>query len=183
MRVISGRFKKANLVTVKNKNTRPTTDFLKEVMFSVLGNCSDKTVLDLYAGSGALGLEALSRGATKSVFVDMANDAIKAIKANLLKLKCEKECRIYRKKVSAFLKTEENEYDLIFLDPPYNKELVNLTIDLIFSNNLLARKGRIIVERSKLELLNEKWADMVIYDKNYSDSAITVLSPDEKELE
>ncbi len=177
MRVITGKFKKANLITVKGRNTRPTTDFLKEVMFSVTGNCSGKTVLDLFAGSGALGIEALSRGATRSVMVDMSINAIKAMRANILKLRCETECRIYKKKVSAFLNNEETQYDLIFMDPPYNKDLVNPVIELIFKNNILSENGKIIVERSRQEELNEEFHDIIIYDKSYGDSAVTVLSP------
>jgi 16S rRNA (guanine966-N2)-methyltransferase len=175
MRVIAGKFKKANLVTVKSRDTRPTTDFLKEVIFSVLGDCNVKLVLDLYAGSGALGLEALSRGAERTLFVDMSMNAIKAMKTNVHKLKCEEDCHIYKKKVSAFLKVRNEKFDLIFMDPPYNKGLINSTIELIFQNKLLAEKGRIVVERSRNESLAEEWHDLVVYDKRYGDNVVTVL--------
>lgn len=176
MRIITGKFKKANLVTVKGNNTRPTTDYLKEVIFSVTGNCNGKKVLDLFAGSGALGLEALSRGATDCVLVDMSNKAIKAMKANVAKLRCEADCRILKKKVSAFIKSETRKFDLIFMDPPYDKDLVNSTLELIAEYDLLAKNGKIIVERSEKELLNEKWLKYVIYDKRHSNNAVTLMS-------
>jgi 16S rRNA (guanine966-N2)-methyltransferase len=181
MRVIAGKFKKANLVTVKGKNTRPTTDYLKEVIFSVTGNSAGKIVLDLFAGSGALGLEALSRGAAECVLVDMSDNAIKAMKLNITKLRCETNCRIYKKRVSAFIKSEIRKYDLIFLDPPYDRDLVNSTLQLIAEHNLLARNGKIIVERSDKEKLNEEWLDYVVYDKKHSNNAVTVLSFDREE--
>jgi len=176
MRIITGKYKKANLVTVKNRKTRPTTDFLKEVMFSVVGNCEDSNVLDLYAGSGALGLEALSRGASQATFVDSSEGALKAVMANVQKLRCSADCRIHKKRVSPFIKNCESSFDLIFMDPPYNIGLINGTLDLIFEKEILAENGEIVIERSKEENLLPKWQDMIIYDKVYGSSMITVLS-------
>jgi 16S rRNA (guanine966-N2)-methyltransferase len=181
MRIIAGKFKKAKLISVKSRNTRPTTDFLKEVIFSVLGDCEDKHALDLYAGSGSLGLEALSRGARTAVFVDMSENSIKAIRANLKKLNCEENCRIHKKKVAPYLKFESGNFDLIFIDPPYNKGLINPTVELIFANHLLTENGKIIIERSKKEILTAEWSCYKIFDKDYSDSAVTLLGNKIKE--
>ena len=181
MRIISGKYKKANLTTVKNRKTRPTTDYLKEVIFSVLCDCEGDNVLDLYAGSGSLGLEALSRGAYKATFVDISEGAIKAIRANTKKLKCEADCTIFKKKVSAFIKSNTTDFDMIFIDPPYNKNLINATIELIFMNNFLIRNGRIVIERSKDENLDEKWQKYVTFDKKYSTSAVTILVLEDEE--
>ena len=88
MRIITGKFKKANLFTVPGKTARPTTDYIKEVIFSVISSCNGKNVLDLYAGSGSLGFEALSRNADFVDFVDFSDKSIKTMKRNIEKLKC-----------------------------------------------------------------------------------------------
>ncbi|NQV18327.1 MAG: 16S rRNA (guanine(966)-N(2))-methyltransferase RsmD [Armatimonadetes bacterium] len=181
MRIISGKYKKANLFSVPGKTARPTTDYLKEVIFSVLYDCADKKVLDLFAGSGALGLEALSRGAEKAVFVDLSDKAIKTIKQNISKLKCEKDCRIYKKRVSSFLIKTTEKFDLIFLDPPYDKNLVNSTIELIFKKGLLNADGKIIVEYSKNEKISEELQPSTDYEKESGRTTITILSLNKSE--
>ena len=176
MRIITGKYKKTNLFSIPGKTARPTTNYLKEVIFSVLYDCADKKVLDLFAGSGALGLEALSRSAEKVVFVDFSDKAIKAIKQNIRKLKCEKECRIYKKRVSSFLMSVTEKFDLIFLDPPYSKNLVNSTIELIFEKGLLNAAGKIIVEHSKEEEISEELQPFIDYKKESGRTIITILA-------
>ncbi|MCK4652984.1 MAG: 16S rRNA (guanine(966)-N(2))-methyltransferase RsmD [Candidatus Cloacimonetes bacterium] len=175
MRIISGKFKKAKLYTVPGKNVRPTTDFLKETIFSIIYDCKKKKVLDLFAGSGSLGLEALSRGAESVVLVDFLFKAVKTISRNIEKLRCEDSCRIYQKKVSSFLRTNPKQFDMIFMDPPYNKNLVNSTIELIFENDMVFSEGKIIIEHSKNEKLDDKWASKFEKQKIYGESQITVL--------
>ena len=176
MRIIAGKYKKTNLFPVLDRTARPTTDYLKEVIFSVLYDCHGKKVLDLFAGSGALGLEALSRGAEKVVFVDFSDNAIKAIKQNISKLKCEKECRIYKKRVSSYLMKTTEKFDLVFLDPPYDKHLVNSTIELIFEKELLNSNGKIIVEHSKDEKISEDLLPLIDYKKESGRTIITILT-------
>ena len=176
MRIIAGKYKKTNLFSVPGKTVRPTTDYLKEVIFSVLYNCADKKVLDLFAGSGALCLEALSRGAENAVFVDFSDKAIKTIKQNIRKLKCEKECKILKKRVSSFLIKTTEKFDLIFLDPPYSKNLVNSTIELIFEKELLSADGKIVVEHSKEEKISEELQPYIDYEKKSGRTTITILT-------
>ena len=176
MRIITGRYKKTNLFSVSGKTVRPTTDYLKEVISSVLYNCQDKIVLDLFAGSGALGLETLSRGAENAVFVDFSDKAIKTIKQNIRKLKCEKDCRIYKKRVSSFLMNETEKFDLIFLDPPYSKNLVNSTLELIFEKGILSADGKIVVEHSKNEKISEEFHPLIDYVKESGKTIITILT-------
>ncbi|MBT6993477.1 MAG: 16S rRNA (guanine(966)-N(2))-methyltransferase RsmD [Candidatus Cloacimonetes bacterium] len=173
MRVISGKFKKRTLVTVKGHRTRPTTDYTKEVMFDILQNVENMQVLDLFAGSGSLGLEALSRGAKFTHFVDFAENAISAMITNFEKFGCGDDCKIHRRKVSAFLKKCEEKFDLIFLDPPYDKNLLNNTIELIFENELLTENGVIIAEHSTREKI--KLTDKIINQKMGKAITITVM--------
>ncbi|MDP8268409.1 MAG: 16S rRNA (guanine(966)-N(2))-methyltransferase RsmD [Candidatus Tenebribacter davisii] len=176
MRIITGKYKKANLFAVPGNTARPTTDYIKEVIFSVIPSCSGKNVLDLYAGSGALGFESISRNAEFVDFVDFSDKSIKTMIRNIEKLKCTSDCKIHRKKVSAFLNGCEKKFDLIFMDPPYNKDLVNNTIEKAVDNDILTQNGCIVIEHSPRENLSEKWNEMIIYHKNYGSSVITVLA-------
>ena len=121
MRVIAGRYGGRRLQTPAGAATRPTADRVREALFSVLADrVIDARVLDLFAGSGALGLEALSRGAAEATFVDSAPAAVKAVKANLETLDASAVVR--RADARAFLRTaraQARHYDLVFLDPPY----------------------------------------------------------------
>ncbi|PID28263.1 MAG: 16S rRNA (guanine(966)-N(2))-methyltransferase RsmD [Candidatus Cloacimonadota bacterium] len=155
MRIISGKFKKANLFSVPGNTTRPTSDAVKEMIFSTLFDCKDSDVLDLYAGSGSLGLEALSRGAGYAEFVDGSQKSVSVIGKNIEKLNCKKQTRINRKKVLSFLGKCEKKYDLIFLDPPYNKGLINPTIEKIIEFDILKPGGRVVAEYSKKEKLKD----------------------------
>jgi 16S rRNA (guanine966-N2)-methyltransferase len=175
MRIIAGKYKKTNLFGANGSFCRPTTDYFKEVIFSVLFDCSDQNVLDLYAGSGALAFEALSRGANYAVMVDSSDKAIRAMKKNIEKLGCTADCRLHKKNVFSFLKTDEQTYDLIFLDPPYNKNLVNKTLHLIMENKMLRSNSKIIVEHSKSEKIEPEFADLIDYQKDGGETMITIL--------
>jgi len=121
VRIIAGRWGGRKLIAPRGDATRPTSDRVREALFSVLGErVEDARVLDLFAGSGALGLEALSRGAGETTFVDSAEPAIRALRANLDAL--GGEAAIRRGDARSFLqtaRTEARQYDLVFLDPPY----------------------------------------------------------------
>jgi 16S rRNA (guanine966-N2)-methyltransferase len=175
MRVIAGKYKKSNLFMVPGVTTRPTTDYLREVVFSILGDVENLEFLDLYSGSGSVGFEALSRGAGFVDFVDFSQNSIKTMIRNIHKLKCTEDCRIHRKKVSAFLKVCDKKFDVIFLDPPYEKDLVNKTIDLILEFSLLKPDGIIIVEHSRQEKINQKWQDRIINDRAAGKTFLTIL--------
>jgi len=176
MRIITGKFKKANLFAVPGNTARPTTDYIKEVIFSIISSCEGKDVLDIYAGSGSLGFEALSRNARFVDFVDFSDKSIKTMKRNIEKLNCSSDCKIHRKKVGAFLNSCEKKFDFIFMDPPYNKDLVNSTIQKIFENDLLTETGSVIVEHSPREHLSEDWNEFLQFQKNYGSSIVTVLA-------
>jgi len=153
VRVIAGLAKGHNLVTPEGINTRPTTDKVKGSLFSMLmGSIAGANVLDLFAGSGALGIEALSRGAEKCVFVDMSDDAVKCVKANLEHTKLSEAAEIRKSDGISFLKGCNEKFDLVFLDPPYHKGLAEEALMLISEKNILKKGGFVSVETDDGEL-------------------------------
>jgi 16S rRNA (guanine966-N2)-methyltransferase len=117
VRIISGSRKGHTIQAPSGHGTRPTSDRVRENIFNIVGPVDDATVLDLYAGSGAMGLEALSRGAASAVFVERDLDAIRAIERNLDKLRLRGT--VLRQDAIAVLAGEKRKYDLVFVDPPY----------------------------------------------------------------
>lgn len=180
MRIITGKYKRLSISAVPGHSTRPTTDFMKEVIFSVLDACTGKQVLDLYAGSGNLALEALSRGAEFAHMVDMSEKAIKTIKNNVATLGCSNQCRIHRKRVSSFLTHCSEQFDLIFMDPPYQKNLVNSTLEMVIAAKILTPGGTIVVEHAPKEALDEKWASLVSFEKRTNTTQISILQLEEE---
>jgi 16S rRNA (guanine966-N2)-methyltransferase len=165
MRIISGKYKKRNLFTVPGRSTRPTTSYNREVLFSTYQEYEGKQVLDLFAGTGSFGLEALSRGAAWVDFVEFASPAIAILIANIKLLGCGEDCHIYRKKVHAFLKDCPKQYDVIFMDPPYDKNLINPSLEAIFAGGILNDGGVIVVEHSAAEKIADKYQDRVLKHK------------------
>jgi 16S rRNA (guanine966-N2)-methyltransferase len=118
VRIVGGSHKGARIFAPKASSTRPTSDRVREAIFAILGSVEGTSVLDLFAGSGALGLEALSRGAEQAVFVESDPVAVRAIERNLEKLGLE-GARIARSDVPRYLARETARYDVVFVDPPY----------------------------------------------------------------
>src|SRR5207253_2502228 len=147
MRIIAGEHKGARIFAPKGFDTRPTSDRVREAAFNLIGPVDGATVLDLYAGSGAMGLEALSRGAESAVFVESDVDACSAIRRNLEKLRlqgAELACR----DVLRFLAKERRRFDLILVDPPYELvESVAMRLAL-YLPPLLAENGLVVLESS-----------------------------------
>jgi len=153
MRIVAGRFKGRRLAAPPGTATRPTSDRVREALFQRLGPLDDQRVLDLFAGSGALGLEALSRGAEQATFVDSAVAAIKAIEGNVATLGLAREqAEIRRQDAGAFLRSARaagRQYDLVLLDPPY-RLAAGLGRELSPSlGALLAPGGRIVSESDR----------------------------------
>ncbi len=118
MRIVGGSRKGARIFAPKGRDTRPTSDRVREAVFGILGSVDGLTVLDLFAGSGALGLEALSRGAASATFVESDPAALEAIERNLAKLELE-DARVVRSDAMKHLARTPERYDVVFLDPPY----------------------------------------------------------------
>ncbi|HJV44138.1 MAG TPA: 16S rRNA (guanine(966)-N(2))-methyltransferase RsmD [Bacillota bacterium] len=150
MRVISGTRKGNPLSAVPGKGTRPTVDKVKESIFNMIGPYFDGGIaLDLYAGTGGLGIEALSRGVDKVIFVDMNRKAIDIIKQNLEVTHFSEQAEVYKNEASRALKALVKrglKLDLIFLDPPYAEQKVESEIAILFDYELLNPNARIVVE-------------------------------------
>ncbi len=166
IRIIAGRYKARKIATVPGRSTRPTSDYNREMVFSTYQDYEDKRVLDLFAGTGALGLEALSRGASWVDFVEFATPAFGILLSNVESLKCGDQCYLYRRKVYDYLKSCTHKYDVIIMDPPYNKNLVNRTLRSIFEHDLLAEDGMIIVEHAAEELISPELKDRIFKHKS-----------------
>ena len=148
MRVITGRAKGVKLAAPDGLKTRPTTDRVKEALFSIVQfEIPGARVLDLFGGSGQLGIEALSRGATKAVFVDAGEEACKLIRHNLRLTKLEQEASVIRADYLDYLKRSKEKFDIIFLDPPYAEVFLENALKLVTEIDILQTNGIIITER------------------------------------
>lgn len=151
MRVISGKYKSRKIETLNSNDTRPTTDKVRENIFNILGNV-EGDVLDLFAGSGGLGLEALSRGADAAVFIDGAREAVGILRKNTKGIGEPVEIfrNDYRRALKALGK-RARQFDLILLDPPYHKNIVSDALAVIDELGILKHDGRIVVETHRDE--------------------------------
>lgn len=175
MRIISGKFRGYNLYTLSGNRTRPTMGYTRESMFSAIHDCEGLTVLDLFSGSGAIAFEAISRGAKSATLVEFSAKAISVIKKNIEKLECTNQINIKRKMVDSFLKKCEDKFDLIFLDPPYDKNLVNETIKQIIESKVAKKGTKILIEHSKFEDLACEFDEMCLYSRKYRNSQLSIL--------
>lgn len=150
MRIIAGKYAKRNLYTLKSNATRPTSDKVKGSLFNSMGQFFDGgQVLDLYAGSGALGIEAVSRGYDHATLVDISNQACSVIKKNVALTKEVEKFDILKMRDTQALKLFQKEgkkFDLVFLDPPYAKEKITKIMTLLLKGDLLKEKAWIIAE-------------------------------------
>ena len=152
MRIIGGNSRGTKLYTLEGLNTRPTLDRVKESMFNILqNNIKDRIILDLFAGSGAIGLEFISRGAKKTFLCEKEKKAIDIINKNIQKMHVESKVKIAFMDYRKFLETSNDKYDLIFLDPPYETDFISKSTELIIKKNLLNDDGIIIAETDQEE--------------------------------
>lgn len=164
MRVISGKYRGKRLFSPTDDRVRPTTDRIKETLFNILASRGGVygDVLDLFAGSGALGIEALSRGAERAVFVDKDPDSVRLTKSNLRHVGADAEVYNTDYRV-ALKKLAGRTFDFIFLDPPYHLHIEAELVETIDALSLLAANGTIIIERDMKNNLI-KWPESYIID-------------------
>ena len=148
MRIISGKYKGRKLNTFKGFDIRPTSDMARESLFNILGDLIyGSRFLDLFAGSGAVGIEAISRGASEVVFMDKSNESLNLIKSNLSLI--NENAKIYKGNSLFLIKEQTKSFDIIFCDPPYDFEEIKIVFEIVKNNNLLSDGGLIIYEHEK----------------------------------
>lgn len=180
LRVIAGEFGGRHLVAPDR--ARPTTDRVREALFSVLGNVDDVVVLDLFAGSGALAIEALSRGAGSAVLVDRDADAVAAMGKNLDALDLTARARVERRTVKSYLTAappSEAPFALVFLDPPYDTDDAEVarTLGPLGNPGWLTPDARVVVERpaTAVFVLPADWVGS--WSRTYGDTLVVIAAP------
>ena len=178
MRIISGTARGLKLQSLDGPETRPTLDNVKEAIFSMLFyNCRDARVLDLFAGSGALGIEALSRGAGEAVFVDANPKACRVISANLEKSRLDSKASVFNTDAKGYLEkiaASGQGFDIIFLDPPYALGLLDEVLNLIKKYKLLNADGVIVCEFDNGTCVDTK-DYRLLKDKRYGRVCVNIL--------
>ncbi|MFA4874362.1 MAG: 16S rRNA (guanine(966)-N(2))-methyltransferase RsmD [bacterium] len=179
MRVISGTAKGHKLVAPKGQRVRPALDKVKGAIFNILFDVSDARALDLFAGSGAIGIEALSRGAAQAVFVEEWSEAVAAIRRNLDHCKVAERGRVLQMKVERAIKLlgrEGVQFDLVFVDPPYLKDLVNPTLRILTDSRLLHDGSLVIVEHHPKEPIDPPEGLALTDSRKYGQTLISFLA-------
>lgn len=182
MRIISGSLKGRKLATSKGRTLRPTSDRVKESMFNILGKeVEGKIVLDLFSGTGNLGIEGLSRGARRVIFVENSREAFKLIERNVLTCGVQDRSEILLRDVDVaidMLKGRKETFDLIFMDPPYGKGLAQRTIKKLSTDKIYHDDSILVVEHNRREPLSdisEKWN--LIRQRRMGDTVISLITP------
>ena len=189
MRIISGKAKGVQLSALNSKRTRPILDRAKESLFSILGDSVlDSVVLDLFAGTGSLGIEALSRGANRCLFVENSTNAIKVIKknlrdANLLKRTVVLKINVFR--LLDFIKNKDIKFDLILVAPPYklldidcgDRKRIFSLLEAFVSKQIINEKGVIVLQHHiKQKIIQECFKQLSVFDeRQYSNTQLTFL--------
>jgi len=181
LRIIAGELKGRKLRSVRGTRTRPTTDRIREAIFNILAfQIQGSTVLDLFAGTGAFGIEALSRGAESVVFVDIDNDSISVMQENIKSLSLESLTKIFRWDPTRNLNclgALRSAFNLIFMDPPYNKNIIEPTLLNLHSSQSMESGARIVVEHSYLEPVQKSRLPFEISDqRRYGKTLVSFLN-------
>ncbi len=179
MRIITGKFKGRTLATIGDRSVRPATDRVKSAIFNVLQSrlgLHGARVLDLFAGSGSLGFEALSRGAQQAVFVDDSKKVLDVIESNAERLGCVDDCVIVETDALSFIGRTNDRFDLIFADPPYAYEAVTQLPKLIFSRGLLNADGFLIIEHARQVALDAEPAFRMAVQKEFGNTRVSFLT-------
>lgn len=181
MRIIGGRYRGFTLQSFPGENIRPTPAKIREAIFNIVGyRIIEAEFLDIFAGTGAIGIEAISRGAKNSTFIEIDNRAITIIKNNLKKICLNNHVDIlqldYLKAIS-YLKRNQRLFDIVFLDPPYKKDYFSKVLQEIDSTPIVKENGFIIVQHpTRLEVKKEDFKNLFfIKEKRYGISKITIF--------
>lgn len=176
MRIISGRFKGHRLVSFQADHIRPTTDRVKESVFNILQSYFDGgSVLDLFAGTGNLGIEALSRGAERVESVESNKKSLSILRENLIKLKIQNEIKVHPIDVFSFLKKYEGvAFDIIFIDPPFTKALAHDVMLALAASKAFGPQTWVVIESSDHERLDSEYSQLKRLDqRDFGDKKVS----------
>ncbi len=175
MRVISGSKRGKKLIGFEGEEIRPTTDRVKESIFNIISfYIPSAKVLDLFGGSGALSCEALSRGADYAVIVDMSDKSLDVIKKNIKMLEFSDKCSIIKMDALTYLDGTKEQFDVIFLDPPYNKGFIGPVLEKIAGNNILTDDGIIMLESDTTDMHDNIEGLAIDRQRKYGRTYITI---------
>ncbi len=176
MRIVGGDLRGRTLRPVPGRTTRPTADRVRQSLFDLLGQrCDGLRVLDLYAGTGALALEALSRGAAHATLVEKDPKAAAVIRRNVDELGCAERTAILREEVARALPRLRGPFDLVFSDPPYLLRAAQETLDALARLGLVSPQGRVVLERDRREGRPAPPAQFEVLDeRRYGDTLVLV---------
>ena len=174
MRVITGSAKGRKLITLEGEDIRPTSAKVKGAIFnSIQFDIEGRNVLDLFAGAGQLGIEALSRGARKAVFVDLSRESIKVVNENLEHCQLKDNATVFNGDGLSYLKTTRENFDIVFIDPPYKKQLTVKALSIVL--NVLNDGGIIVCETDIKEELPEAVGEYTVAKQDtYSKTKLTI---------
>ena len=184
MRIITGRARGIKLETLEGDMTRPTSERAKMAIFSSLQfELEGRRVLDLFAGSGQMGLEAVSRGAAHAVLVDQSKDAVRIIRRNAEKTRLDGDCTVVCSDFAEFLRQRRGKepFDLVFIDPPYGMKACRAAVEAILENRLLKPRGILVLESAEPDPLgvgtpiSERFE--VLKSARYGVACVTILTP------
>lgn len=178
MRIVAGELKNRKIKSREGRETRPTLERIKESIFSIIADkVFESKFLDLYAGTGNIAIEALSRGARRAIMIENDKEALKVIIDNLNSLSLDNRARAYKNDVFRaieILERKNEKFDIIFLDPPYKENLSITTIEKISEHDLLQHNGIIISEHSVYEKMPDQIGKYLKYDeRNYNKKVVT----------
>ncbi len=182
MRIITGKARGVRLTTLEGNDTRPTSERTKEAVFSMLQfEIAGASVLDLFAGSGQMGLEAASRGASSVHFVERGREAQKIVEANIKKSRLDGVCRLFCEDAALFLgrRAQGEAYDIVFLDPPYKSKLIDESLTLLFDGGLIKDTSYIVCESDRFDFMSDNTNKhfKVLKTMKHGVAHIVVLAP------
>jgi 16S rRNA (guanine966-N2)-methyltransferase len=181
VRIIGGELKGRRLYSIRGTAVRPTADRLRESIFNIISSCvPDAVVLDLFSGTGALGIEALSRGAESAVFIDNSKEALSVIKNNIELCDLDKRARLIKwdikRNLNCLKSTQPSFFTLVFLDPPYNQSMIEPTLFNLDLSRSMKKEAVIVVEHAPFESIPREFAAFeVTGQRRYGKTLVSLL--------